>query len=102
MDGDDSDVDGKDTAESGDHALADSQRYRSTLDSLVEGFQIIGHDWTYLYVNPAAARHGRRSPEELHGRKMWDAYPGIQETPLFAVLKRCMTDRRAASHRRSA
>jgi PAS domain S-box-containing protein len=76
---------------------SDEHRYRSTLDSLLEGFQIIGHDWAYLYVNPAAARHGRQSPQELQGRKIWEAYPGIEETPLFAVLKRCMTDRRAAS-----
>ena len=68
---------------------------RSTLDHLLEGFQVIAHDWTYLYVNPAAARHGRRTPEELHGRRMWEAYPGIQDTPLFAVLSRSMRDRTA-------
>lgn len=66
---------------------------RRTLDHLLEGFQIVSDDWTYIYVNPAAARHGRRTPEELHGRKMWEAYPGLQETPLFAVLSRCMRDR---------
>jgi PAS domain S-box-containing protein len=71
--------------------------FRSTLDHLLEGFQIIAHDWTYVYVNPAAARHGRRSPDELHGRKMWEAYPGIQDTPLFAVLTRCMRERTATS-----
>jgi PAS domain S-box-containing protein len=71
--------------------------FRSTLDHLLEGFQIIAHDWSYLYVNPAAARHGRRTPEELHGRKMWEAYPGIQDTPLFAVLTRCMRERTATS-----
>jgi PAS domain S-box-containing protein len=66
---------------------------RRTLDSLLEGFQIIGFDWTYIYVNPAAARHGRRTPRELVGQRMWDVYPGIEQTPLFAVLQRCMTDR---------
>jgi signal transduction histidine kinase len=71
--------------------------FRSTLDHLLEGFQIIAPDWTYVYVNPAAARHGRRTPEELHGRKMWEAYPGIQDTPLFAVLSRCMRERTATS-----
>lgn len=68
---------------------------RSTLDHLLEGFQVIAYDWTYLYVNPAAARHGRRTPEELHGRKMWEAYPGIQDSPLFAVLSRSMRERTA-------
>ena len=32
---------------------------RVALDCLEEGFQIIGRDWRYVYVNPAAARHGR-------------------------------------------
>jgi len=72
-------------------------RHRDTLDSLLEGFQIIAHDWTYLYVNPAAADHGRHLPGELHGRKMWEVYPGIEETPLFATLKHCMLERKATS-----
>jgi PAS domain S-box-containing protein len=71
--------------------------YRGTLDSLLEGFQIIAHDWTYLYVNPAAAKHGQRSPEELQGRRMWEAYPGIEETPLFATLQQCMRERTATA-----
>jgi signal transduction histidine kinase len=78
-------------------AAPTNHSFRTTLDHLLEGFQIIAPDWTYLYVNPAAARHGRRRPEELHGRKMWDAYPGIQDTPLFAVLSRCMRERTATS-----
>jgi PAS domain S-box-containing protein len=72
-------------------------RYRRTLDSLLEGFQIISRDWVYLYVNPAAAAHGRRTPGELIGRRMWEVYPGIQETPLFTTLSRCMAERTDAS-----
>ncbi len=71
--------------------------YRRTLDSLIEGFQIIGFDWTYLYVNPAAARHGQRRPDQLRGRRMWEVYPGIRETPTFAVLSRCMSERTTAT-----
>jgi PAS domain S-box-containing protein len=71
----------------------DPDRYRRTLDSLLEGFQIIGFDWTYLYVNPSAAAHGRRTPAELEGKKMWEVYPGIDETSVFAEMKRCMDDR---------
>jgi PAS domain S-box-containing protein len=72
---------------------SDPDRYRRTLDSLLEGFQIIGFDWTYLYVNPSAAAHGRRTPADLEGQKMWEAYPGIDETPVFAEMKRCMEER---------
>jgi signal transduction histidine kinase len=73
------------------------QRYRDTLDCLLEGFQIIAYDWTYLYVNPAAAAHGRRTPADLVGRRMWEAYPGIEETPLFATMNRCMLERTPTS-----
>jgi PAS domain S-box-containing protein len=66
---------------------------RHALDALQEGFQIISVDFTYLYVNPQAASHGRRAPDELLGRKMHECYPGIEETPLFAELKRCMATR---------
>ena len=66
---------------------------RHALDALQEGFQIISFDFRYLYVNPQAASHGRRAPAELLGRRMEECYPGIEKTPLFAELKRCMTMR---------
>ena len=66
---------------------------RAALDCLAEGFQIIDADWKYVYVNPAAARHGRREATALIGIPMMDAYPGIDQTPLFAVLRTCMEKR---------
>ena len=66
---------------------------RAALEVLTEGFQIIGPDWRYVYVNPAAARHGRRDASTLIGTPMVDAYPGIDQTPLFAVLRKCMEQR---------
>jgi PAS domain S-box-containing protein len=57
------------------------------------GFQVIGWDWRYIYLNPAAAAHGQRTPEELVGRSMMDAYPGIEKTQMFVRLQACMTAR---------
>ncbi len=71
----------------------DEARYGSILDHLKEGFQVIGPDWRYLYVNDAVVDQGRTSRANLLGRKMWEVYPGIEQTPLFAVLERCMTHR---------
>jgi signal transduction histidine kinase/DNA-binding response OmpR family regulator len=65
-----------------------------TLDTITDGVQIISPDWRYLYVNAAACRHGRRAREELVGRKMLECYPGIEATPMFAVLTSCMEDRK--------
>jgi len=79
-----------------DHLLPPSVErdpLRRALDCLQEGFQIIGYDWHYIYVNPAAARHGRRPAKELIGHSIFEEYPGIDATPLFSALRRCMEDR---------
>ena len=73
--------------------VVDHDPVRVSLDCLREGFQIIGFDWTYVYVNPAAARHGRRTPAELIGQPVSAAYPGIERSPLFEVLRKCMAER---------
>ena len=80
-----------------DETLDSHATWRRTLDSLLQGFQIIGFDWSYVYVNPAAARHGQRTVAELVGKKMWEAYPGIEHSPLFVELKRVMVERVASS-----
>lgn len=72
---------------------ASEERLQTTLDSMLEGGQIIGFDWRYLYVNDAAALHGHKPKAELLGRTMMDAYPGIERTALFATLRRCMAER---------
>jgi PAS domain S-box-containing protein len=71
--------------------------YRSTLDAMLEGCQIIGFDWRYLYVNDAVVTHGHRTKEELLGHTMMEVYPGIENTEMFAELRRCMEKR--TSHR---
>ena len=75
-------------------ALRESEgRFRSTLDNMQEGYQIIGFDWRYRYVNNAVTEQGKQSKEALIGHTMMEMYPGIENTPLFEVLKHCMTER---------
>ncbi len=69
------------------------ERYRSTLDNMLEGCQIIGYDWRYRYVNDAVARHGHTTKEKLLGKTMMEVYPGIEKTKMFAALQRCMQER---------
>ncbi len=66
---------------------------QNILDHLLEGCQIIGPDWRYLYVNRAAAEHGHHPREQLLGRTIMDVFPGIEETPVFSALRQCMADR---------
>ena len=72
---------------------ASEERFRTTLENLMEGCQIIAHDWRYLYANAGAGRHGKRPVQELLGRTMMEAFPGIEATEMFAVLQQCMTER---------
>ncbi len=69
---------------------ASEARYRGTLDGMMEGCQIISHDWRYLYLNEVAARDGRRQAAELLGKTMMECYPGIESTPMFAALRHCL------------
>jgi PAS domain S-box-containing protein len=71
----------------------DRDPLRRALDCLEEGFQIIDHDWHYVYLNPAAARHSRRPAEELIGQSIFEEYPGIDQTPMFGRLRRSMEER---------
>jgi len=68
------------------------EQHRNTLNNMMEGCQVIDHDFRYLYVNPAAAAHGRSTPEQLVGRTMMEVYPGIEQTSLFAALQLSMKD----------
>lgn len=68
-------------------------RYRRTLDNMLEGCQIIGFDWCYIYINDAAAEQGHMKREELLGKTMMEVYPGIENTEMFAVLRQCMEER---------
>ncbi len=72
---------------------ASEERYRQTIDNMMEGLQIIGFDWRYLYVNDSAAGHGRQTKEELLGRTIMEVYPGIENTEVFAVMRSCMEKR---------
>ncbi len=69
------------------------ERYRNTLDTMLEGAQIISFDWRYLYINEMVARHGHQTKEGLLGHTMMEMYPGIENTEAFAVFERCMQDR---------
>lgn len=63
------------------------------LDTLLEGVQVIDYDFRYLYVNDALLEYSQFNRQQLVGNLVMDLYPGVEQTPLFAVLKKCMTER---------
>jgi PAS domain S-box-containing protein len=66
--------------------------YRKTLDNMLEGCQILGHDWRYLYLNATAEVHNHRPNQELLGKTYMEMWPGIESTHVFAEIKRCMEE----------
>ena len=68
-------------------------RLQTTIDNLLEGFQVIDRNWRYVYLNEAAAQHGRTTINHLLYRTMMECYPGIEDTEMFSALKRCMVER---------
>ena len=78
-------------AVAGSESLRDVPRI--VLDHLHEGLQVIDRDFRYVYVNEAVARQGKTDRKDLIGVTMMEAYPGIDKTKMFEVLRRAMTDR---------
>ncbi|KQV97555.1 response regulator [Rhizobacter sp. Root1221] len=72
---------------------ASQERYHRTLENMLEGCQIIGFDWRYIYINRAGIEHARKPLDELIGRTMMDAYPGIELSEAFGAIETCMRNR---------
>jgi PAS domain S-box-containing protein len=69
---------------------ASEHRFRSTLENLMEGCQILGRDWRYRYINTAAARHNRRPSQTMIGQSITECFPGIEDTEVYARMRDCM------------
>lgn len=77
---------------------ASEERFRTAMDSMIEGAQIISHDWTYLYQNAASERLNRRSNAEMMGRRIMDLWPNFESTSIYEQLRTCMIERRPIQH----
>jgi len=72
-------------------------RFRTTLETMLEGCQIMDFEWRYLFLNHTAEIHNRIPREEMLCRTYTEVWPGIEKTNVYAVIKRCLEDR-TASH----
>lgn len=79
---------------------ANEVRYRRTLDNMMEGFQIIGFDWRYLYLNDSAARCGRQAKEEDSIRMIQQACAILTYTRGFNSVWIALVDETEPSLRR--
>jgi two-component system, cell cycle sensor histidine kinase and response regulator CckA len=67
-------------------AMQAADALKLAIDNHSEGIQILDDAWHYVYLNHAAAAHGKSSVYELLGRRMTDCFPGLADTPLWRDL----------------
>ncbi len=75
--------------------VASEKQFRNLLDTMLEGAQLIGFDWKYLYVNDAFTRHAKYTREELLGYTVMEKFPGIENVPIYKVYQKCFDERKA-------
>jgi len=76
--------------------IKSEERLRNALDHLLEGCQIIGFDWKYIYLNNTAEIQNRRPNAELIGNRYMDIWPGIENTEVFKIIKQVLEKRDSA------
>ncbi|OFX58129.1 MAG: hypothetical protein A2046_10370 [Bacteroidetes bacterium GWA2_30_7] len=69
------------------------KRLMYTLDNMLEGAQIIGFDWRYLYVNDTFVKHSKYTREKLQKYTVLELYPGIENTPIYDIYLKCFVER---------
>ena len=74
-------------------AKSSELRFKKSLESMIEGCQIISPDWRFLFVNDVAAVQNQRRKEEMIGHTMMEVIPGIEKTDLFQLLRLCKDKR---------
>ena len=73
------------------------ERSRSALDNMLEGCQIIGFDWKFIYLNRTAEIHNRRPNDEMIGNRYMDMWPGIEKTGVYKIIKQTL-EKRVSNH----
>ena len=66
---------------------------RDVLDSMLEGFMIVGYDSRILYVNETSAKFSKQSKSSLLGRTIEECFPGSESTELYRATQKCMKER---------
>jgi PAS domain S-box-containing protein len=63
------------------------------LETITDAFFAVNRDWRFNYVNPQAERILGRSPGDLLGKEIWEAYPGLVGSDFEPVYRRAMQER---------
>jgi len=70
-------------------------RVNRILESITDAFFALDREWRFTYVNRAAEALFGRERAGLLGASIWQALPGMSETPLALEIRRAARDGRA-------
>lgn len=65
-------------------------RSQAVLDTMAEGFAMLGRDWTILYMNAEGLRIGGRPDAQVVGQNHWHVWPEYVGTALEQLYQRVM------------
>lgn len=73
------------------------ERLRAVLDSIGEGFALLGPDFTILDVNRETERLDGRTHEQLVGTSHWEAFPGTEASIVGETFRRVLREQTPAA-----
>lgn len=73
--------------------LKSQYQFQFTLDNMLEGVQIIGFDWKFIYVNDSMLKQVGYNREGLIGFSVKDKYPGFERTEVYRACTKCFEKR---------
>jgi PAS domain S-box-containing protein len=68
-------------------------RFRITLENMLEGCQIMDFNWRYIFLNHSAEIHNRIPREKMLGKTYTEVWPGIEKTHVYAEIRKCLEER---------
>jgi PAS domain S-box-containing protein len=67
----------------------------STVESMGDGFYLVGPDWTFRYMNVEAERLLRRPRDELLGKNLWTEFAGARGTIVEKEFRAAVAEKRS-------
>ncbi len=78
-------------------AAAKDRRMREVHERVSDAVVAIDEDWRYTYANDRALELLDRDEPELIGERLWDAFPGLRDSPFEEPLREAMATREATA-----
>lgn len=68
------------------------EQNEALLKSIRDSFLLLDRDWRFTYVNEKAAEMRGCRPEDLIGKRKWDVFPELADTPYYTALQKVMEE----------